>query len=55
MEAVDLIGDEAESLVGKTYQKPSGHYLTGMDLFHQLHCLVCHYPIQHPIQLTLTI
>ncbi|KAK0625823.1 hypothetical protein B0T14DRAFT_405091, partial [Immersiella caudata] len=38
-EGVDLVGKEAESVVGKTYQKPGGWWLTGVDAFHQLHCI----------------
>ncbi|KAI0818327.1 hypothetical protein GGR55DRAFT_674160 [Xylaria sp. FL0064] len=38
-QAVDLRGEEAESVADITYQKPGGWYLTGPDSFHQLHCL----------------
>ncbi|KAI3342238.1 hypothetical protein F4824DRAFT_195251 [Ustulina deusta] len=38
-QAVDLRGQEAESVADITYQKPGGWYLTGPDSFHQLHCL----------------
>ncbi|CAJ2510800.1 Uu.00g064250.m01.CDS01 [Anthostomella pinea] len=38
-QGVDLLGDEAEGLEGKTYQKPEGWWLTGADVFHQLHCV----------------
>ncbi|KAK5635671.1 hypothetical protein RRF57_011383 [Xylaria bambusicola] len=37
---VDLVGEEAKSVAGKTYQKPGGWYLSGTHVFHQLHCLV---------------
>jgi hypothetical protein len=40
---VDLRGKEAESVVGTTYQKPGGWWLTGADVFHQLHCLVSYF------------
>ncbi|KAI0964835.1 hypothetical protein F4678DRAFT_367028 [Xylaria arbuscula] len=38
-QAVDLRGQEADSVADITYQKPGGWYLTGPDSFHQLHCL----------------
>ncbi|KAI1170921.1 hypothetical protein F4777DRAFT_567471 [Nemania sp. FL0916] len=38
-QAVDLRGEEAESVADITYEKPGGWYLTGPDSFHQLHCL----------------
>jgi hypothetical protein len=37
---VDLIGEEAKTIVGTTYQKPSGWWVLGVEVFHQLHCLV---------------
>lgn len=37
---VDLIGREADMVRGKTRQRPTGEYVTGLDVFHQLHCLV---------------
>ncbi|KAI1119893.1 hypothetical protein F5Y10DRAFT_259444 [Nemania abortiva] len=36
---VDLVGEEAKSVAGKTYQKPGGWHLSGTHVFHQLHCL----------------
>ncbi|KAJ5772116.1 hypothetical protein N7520_002645 [Penicillium odoratum] len=38
---VDLTTSDAEraGVIGKTYQKSSGHYLAGMHIFHELHCL----------------
>lgn len=36
---VDLIGHEADMVRGKTRQRPSGEYISGLDVFHQLHCL----------------
>ncbi|KAL6903859.1 hypothetical protein GGI43DRAFT_381569 [Trichoderma evansii] len=38
-DGVDLEGSEAETIRGKTIQKPSGHWLVGVDGFHQIHCL----------------
>lgn len=43
-QAMDLIGEEAESVADITYAKPGGWYLTGPDSFHQLHCLVSSRP-----------
>lgn len=40
---VDLIGHEADMVRGKTRQRPTGEYVTGLDVFHQLHCLVSAY------------
>lgn len=41
VDGVDLIGDEAQSVVGKTLQKPiGGWWLVGVDGFHQIHCVV---------------
>jgi hypothetical protein len=37
---MDLIGDEAKTIVGTTYQKPGGWWVQGVEVFHQLHCLV---------------
>lgn len=39
-DGVDLEGSEANAIRGKTIQKPSGHWLVGVDGFHQIHCLV---------------
>ncbi|KAM4057532.1 hypothetical protein HRG_010741 [Hirsutella rhossiliensis] len=39
VDGVDLIGAEASSVQGKTLKKDSGHYLVGIDGFHQIHCL----------------
>ncbi|KAI0973470.1 hypothetical protein F4678DRAFT_426840, partial [Xylaria arbuscula] len=40
VDGVDLIGDEATSIEGKTMQKPvGGWWLVGVDGFHQIHCL----------------
>ncbi|KAJ6024972.1 hypothetical protein N7540_005769 [Penicillium herquei] len=38
---VDLTTSDAEraGVIGKTYQRSSGHYLAGMHIFHELHCL----------------
>jgi len=36
---VDLVGKEAAMVKGKTRQRPSGEYISGLDVFHQLHCL----------------
>ena len=38
---VDLTEDQARAagLIGQTYQKPSGHYLAGISVFHDIHCL----------------
>ncbi|KAH8805228.1 hypothetical protein F5884DRAFT_859837 [Xylogone sp. PMI_703] len=38
-EGVDLIEEEAKSVVGKTYQKSGVWWQTGADVFHQLHCI----------------
>lgn len=40
MNGVDLVGDEASSVAGTTFQKPGGAWLVGVDAFHQLHCIV---------------
>jgi len=37
---VDLTGQEAASVVGKAKAIGDGFYITGLDMFHQLHCLV---------------
>lgn len=39
-DGVDLKGEEATTVTGKTLQKPGGWWLVGVDVFHQLHCLV---------------
>ncbi|TEA06088.1 Oxidase ustYa [Colletotrichum sidae] len=36
---VDLKGEAAETVIGKTYQKPDGSWYVGIEAFHQLHCL----------------
>ncbi|KAI1330218.1 hypothetical protein F5Y16DRAFT_415673 [Xylariaceae sp. FL0255] len=36
---VDLAGDEASTVAHRTYQKPGGWSMVGVDMFHQLHCL----------------
>ncbi|KAI3337574.1 hypothetical protein HD806DRAFT_477025 [Xylariaceae sp. AK1471] len=38
-EGVDLIGEEAKTIVGTTFQKPGGWWVQGVEVFHQLHCL----------------
>ncbi|KAI1173205.1 hypothetical protein F4777DRAFT_461754 [Nemania sp. FL0916] len=38
-EATDLMGNEAKTVVGTTFQKPSGWWVEGVEVFHQLHCL----------------
>ncbi|KAJ2985145.1 hypothetical protein NUW58_g5692 [Xylaria curta] len=38
-EAMDLIGDEAKTIEGTTFQKPGGWWVQGVEVFHQLHCL----------------
>ncbi|KAI0392419.1 hypothetical protein F5Y17DRAFT_459925 [Xylariaceae sp. FL0594] len=38
-EAMDLMGEEAKTIVGTTYQKPGGWWVQGVEVFHQLHCL----------------
>ena len=37
---VDLTGQEAASVIGKAKSLPDGFYITGLDMFHQLHCVV---------------
>jgi hypothetical protein len=37
---VDLTGQEAASVIGKAKALGDGFYITGLDVFHQLHCLV---------------
>jgi hypothetical protein len=37
---VDLTGDEATSVIGKAKALEDGFYITGLDMFHQLHCVV---------------
>jgi hypothetical protein len=37
---VDLIGQEASSVVGKGKKLDDGRYITGLYMFHQLHCVV---------------
>ncbi|KZF23303.1 hypothetical protein L228DRAFT_267312 [Xylona heveae TC161] len=39
VDGVDLRGVEAETIRGKTYEKPGGWSIVGIDVFHQLHCL----------------
>lgn len=39
-EEVDVIGEEAEGVAGTTYQKEGLWWVTGADVFHQLHCVV---------------
>jgi hypothetical protein len=36
---VDLTGDEATSVIGKAKALEDGFYITGLDMFHQLHCV----------------
>ena len=44
VDGVDLKGDEAASVLGKTFQKPGGWSLVGIDGFHQIHCVVSYPP-----------
>ncbi|CEJ81060.1 hypothetical protein VHEMI01211 [[Torrubiella] hemipterigena] len=36
---IDLKGKDAQTVIGKTYQKPDGSWYVGIEAFHQLHCL----------------
>ncbi|PPJ52310.1 hypothetical protein CBER1_09242 [Cercospora berteroae] len=36
---VALVGHEADMVRGRTKQLQTGEYITGLDVFHQLHCL----------------
>ncbi|KAJ5279202.1 hypothetical protein N7478_004574 [Penicillium angulare] len=38
-DGVDLQGEEAKSIQGKTFEKPGGWSIVSIDVFHQLHCL----------------
>ncbi|GFG19482.1 hypothetical protein IFM5058_10133 [Aspergillus udagawae] len=38
-DGVDLRGEEAKSIYGKTFEKPGGWSIVSIDVFHQLHCL----------------
>ena len=40
-DGVDLRGEDADSVQGKTFEKPGGWSIVSIDVFHQLHCLVC--------------
>ena len=39
-DGVDLKDDEAREIRGKTIEKDGGWWLVGIDVFHQIHCLV---------------
>ncbi|GLA89901.1 hypothetical protein AtubIFM56815_004394 [Aspergillus tubingensis] len=36
---IDLSGKDADMVRATTRQRPTGEYITGLDVFHQLHCL----------------
>ncbi|KAJ5186109.1 hypothetical protein N7491_006020 [Penicillium cf. griseofulvum] len=38
-DGVDLRGEDADSVQGKTFEKPGGWSIVSIDVFHQLHCL----------------
>jgi hypothetical protein len=46
VDAVDLIGSEADTVRDTTLKKDSGHSIVGIDGFHQIHFLVCFLPVQ---------
>ncbi|KAI7779588.1 hypothetical protein LA080_000700 [Diaporthe eres] len=48
VDGVDLMGDEATSVVGTTFQKPGSAWLVGVDGFHQLHCINMMYRSLYP-------
>lgn len=44
-DGVDLRGEDANSVQGKTVEKPGGWSIVSIDVFHQLHCLVILRPV----------
>lgn len=40
VDGIDLRGVEAQTIRGKTFEKPGGWSIVSLDVFHQIHCLV---------------